>query len=127
MANVHIDGDNLIVEIEWSDKLWALKSRLIIPLANVVGATADPGVITEPKGIRAPGAPLPGVITAGTFHIHGERSSGTSTTRPRPSSSNWPTNTSGRDHFLEGDRITAHGRDRSEVLDRGERHDGVRR
>ena len=42
MAKVHIDGDSLIVEIEGSDKLWALKSRLIIPLANVLGATADP-------------------------------------------------------------------------------------
>ena len=93
MAKVEIDGDSLIVEIEGSDKLWALKSRLIIPLANVLGATADPGVIKEPKGIRAPGAHVPGVITAGTFHIHGERSSGTSTTRPRPSSWNWPTNT----------------------------------
>jgi hypothetical protein len=73
LAKVHIDGDSLIVEIEGSDKLWALKSRLIIPLANVLGATADPGVINKPKGIRAPGAHLPGVITAGTFHIHGER------------------------------------------------------
>ena len=73
MAKVEIDGDSLIVEIEGSDKLWALKSRLIIPLANVLGATADPGVINEPKGIRAPGAHVPGVITAGTFHIHGER------------------------------------------------------
>jgi hypothetical protein len=45
---VHIDGDSLIVEIEGSDKLWALKNRLIIPLANVLGATADPGVINEP-------------------------------------------------------------------------------
>jgi hypothetical protein len=73
MANVHIDGDNLIVEIEGSDQLWALKSRLIIPLANVLGAAADPGVINEPKGIRAPGAHVPGVLTAGTFYIHGER------------------------------------------------------
>ena len=39
----------------------------------MLGATADPGVIDEPKGIRAPGANVPGVITAGTFHIHGER------------------------------------------------------
>ena len=30
-------------------------------------------MITEPKGIRAPGAHVPGVINAGTFHIHGER------------------------------------------------------
>ena len=27
----------------------------------------------EHKGLRAPGTYLPGVITAGTFHIHGER------------------------------------------------------
>ncbi|MEU0155188.1 hypothetical protein [Micromonospora fulviviridis] len=73
MAKVRIDNDSLIVEIEGLDKLWALKSRLAIPLLNVRGATADPGVIKEPKGIRAPGAHLPGVITAGTFHVDGER------------------------------------------------------
>jgi hypothetical protein len=59
--------------MEGLDKLWALKSRLEIPLANVRGATADPGIAKEPKGIRAPGAYVPGVITAGTFHIDGER------------------------------------------------------
>lgn len=73
MAQVDIDGDLLVVEIEGLDRLWALKSRLEIPLVNVRGATADPGVIKEPKGIRAPGAHVPGVITAGTFHIDGER------------------------------------------------------
>ncbi|MDP9868244.1 MULTISPECIES: hypothetical protein [Streptosporangium] len=73
MAQVHIEEGSLVVEIEGLDKLWALKSRLVIPLANVRGATADPGVVTEPKGIRAPGAHIPGVITAGTFHMDGER------------------------------------------------------
>ena len=55
------------------DKLWALRSRLVIPMANVRGATADPGMIKQWKGIRAPGAYIPGVITAGTFHLDGER------------------------------------------------------
>ncbi|MBB5874425.1 hypothetical protein F4553_007859 [Allocatelliglobosispora scoriae] len=73
MAQIHIDNETLVVEIAGLDKLWALKSRLEIPLANVRGATADPGVIHEPKGIRAPGAHVPGVITAGTFHLDGER------------------------------------------------------
>lgn len=73
MAEISIDGGNLVVEIEGLDKLWALKSRLVIPLANVRGATADPGIVKEPKGIRAPGAHLPGVITAGTFHLDGEK------------------------------------------------------
>ncbi|TVT61598.1 hypothetical protein FNH05_02730 [Amycolatopsis rhizosphaerae] len=73
MARIDIDGDDLVVTIEGLDRLWALKSRLTIPLANVRGATADPGITKEPKGIRAPGAYLPGVITAGTFHLDGER------------------------------------------------------
>jgi hypothetical protein len=73
MARVSIDNSNLVVEVEGLDKLWSLKSRLVIPLANVRGATADPGIVAEPKGLRAPGAHLPGVITAGTFHRDGER------------------------------------------------------
>ncbi|WP_433040111.1 hypothetical protein [Dactylosporangium sp. CS-033363] len=73
MATVNIDGDTLVVEIEGLDKLWALKSRLAIPLANVRGATADAGIAHEPKGIRAPGAYIPNVITAGTFHLDGEK------------------------------------------------------
>ncbi|GGN94038.1 hypothetical protein [Nocardia rhizosphaerihabitans] len=73
MAEVSIDGMDLMVRIEGLDKLWALKSRLVIPLANVRGATIDPGIIKERKGIRAPGTYLPRVITAGTFHIDGER------------------------------------------------------
>ncbi|MEU3221369.1 hypothetical protein [Streptomyces sp. NPDC006971] len=73
MAHISIDDGNLIVEIEGLDKLWALKSRLTIPLAHVRGATADPGIAKEPKGLRSPGTHLPGVVTAGTFHIDGER------------------------------------------------------
>jgi len=72
MARIRIDGDDLVVVIEGLDKLWAFKSSLTIPLANVRGATADPGITTDPKGIRAPGSRVPGVITAGTFHQDGE-------------------------------------------------------
>lgn len=73
MAHISIDDGNLIVEIEGLDKLWALKSRLTIPLAHVRGATADPGIVKEPKGLRSPGTHVPGVVTAGTFHVDGER------------------------------------------------------
>ena len=53
MALVHIDGDDLVVVIEGLDKLWALKSSLTIPLANVRGATADPGIAAEPMSTGA--------------------------------------------------------------------------
>jgi hypothetical protein len=73
MAQIDIDGDALVVNVEGWDKLWALKSRLAIPLANVRGATLDPGIVADPKGVRAPGTHVPGVIVAGTFHTEGER------------------------------------------------------
>jgi hypothetical protein len=73
MAQIDIDGDTLVVKVEGLDKLWAFKSRLDIPLANVRGATIDPGIVAEPKGVRAPGAHVPGVIVAGTFRTEGER------------------------------------------------------
>jgi hypothetical protein len=70
--------------MEGLDKLWALKSKLTIPLAHVRGATVDPGILGEPKGVRAPGTHVPGVITAGTFHQDGEGSSGRYGTRSGP-------------------------------------------
>ncbi|MEU1755609.1 hypothetical protein ABZ436_23515 [Micromonospora matsumotoense] len=73
MANVRIDGGDLVVEIEGMDRLWSFRSRVVIPLANVRGATVDPGIAADPKGIRASGTRVPGVITAGTFHQDGER------------------------------------------------------
>lgn len=72
MARVHIDGDNLVVSIEGLDKIWAMKSRLTIPLRCVRGATADPGMVREPKGLRTPGTHVPGLITAGSFRVDGE-------------------------------------------------------
>ncbi|MFD9237170.1 hypothetical protein ACFWB3_18140 [[Kitasatospora] papulosa] len=73
MALIRIANDNLVVVMEGLDKLWAFKSRLTIPLANVRGATVDPGIATDFKGIRAPGSHLPGVIIAGTFHHDGDK------------------------------------------------------
>jgi hypothetical protein len=73
MAKVGIEGTNLVIEIEGIDKLWALRSRLTIPLANVRGATLDPGIVREFKGIKVAGTHMPGVLTAGTFRHEGER------------------------------------------------------
>lgn len=73
MASISIDADHLLVDVQGSDKLWALKSRLSIPLEHVRGATADPGIGAEPKGLRGPGTHVRGVITAGTFHQDGLR------------------------------------------------------
>lgn len=73
MARITFENTTLVVTVEGLDKLWALKSRLEIPLAHVRGATHDPGIIRDRKGVRAPGTHVPGVITAGTWQHEGER------------------------------------------------------
>lgn len=67
-----VDG-TLVVEPVGLGKLWSLtRAALRVPLAHVRGATWDPGVAAEPRGLRAPGLSLPG-RHAGTFHRDGER------------------------------------------------------
>lgn len=63
----------MVLVVEGMDKLWALKSTLTIPLANVRGATADPGITGDRKGLRGPGTHIRGVITAGTCRQDGEK------------------------------------------------------
>ena len=73
MARVEVAGEQLTVQLEGMDKLWTFKSRLEIPLAHVTDAGADPEVVRGWKGWRGPGAQVPEVIVAGTFHHEGDR------------------------------------------------------
>ncbi len=73
MAKISIHDEHLVLDVQGVDKLWTLTSRLRIPLGHVRGATVDPGIAREPKGWRGPGAHVPGVIVAGTFHHHDEK------------------------------------------------------
>jgi hypothetical protein len=72
MVELTVEGDRLIFEVEGWDKLWALKSRLSIPLRHVKGARVDEDAAKGWwHGVRITGADLPGVITAGTFYRKG--------------------------------------------------------
>ena len=74
MAEVELAEDTLIVHVRGMDQLWALRSRLEIPLSHVVGAQADPQEAQWWwRGTRIGGTHMPGVITAGTFYQEGER------------------------------------------------------
>lgn len=67
--NLSIVGDNLQIELEWYEQLWAftLHKTFEIPLAHIKRATTE-----EPSSnwqeIRAPGTFVPGVIKAGTYY-----------------------------------------------------------
>lgn len=73
MARIELTGDSLIVHVEGFDKLWALRSRLEVPLAHVRGAEpAEEQARKWLQGLRLGGTHIPGLFTAGTFYQHGE-------------------------------------------------------
>jgi hypothetical protein len=74
MVKVTVEGTTAVFEVQGLDKLWALKSRLAIPLAHIRDVRADPEIARGWwHGLRMPGTQLPGVITAGTFYQAGKR------------------------------------------------------
>ena len=72
MTIVSVLDRNLVFEVEGWDKLWSLRSRLVIPIHDVIRVYADPKIAESWwKGVRVGGTYVPGVITAGTFYHHG--------------------------------------------------------
>lgn len=72
MVEITVHGDTITFEIEGWDKLWALKSRLEIPLAHIKGARVDDDAAKGWwHGVRLGASDLPGLITAGTFYSKG--------------------------------------------------------
>jgi hypothetical protein len=64
MVELSVAGGVARFEVEGLDKLWALKSRLEIPLAHIRGPRLDPVAARGWwHGVRAPGTYLPGVVT----------------------------------------------------------------
>ncbi|EST18293.1 hypothetical protein M877_39065 [Streptomyces niveus NCIMB 11891] len=47
-----VDGENLVVEIEGIDKIWALKSRLVAPPGRIRAPTPPP--MTAPDARHRP-------------------------------------------------------------------------
>lgn len=72
MNRLTLTDHSLTVEPAGLDKLWSFTSALEVPLATVRGATHDPGMIEEPKGLRAPGLHA-GSKVAGTYRRNGKK------------------------------------------------------
>jgi hypothetical protein len=74
MIQPTITNDTLMLEVLGTDKLWALKSRLTIPLKHISDARVDTEIAKAwYHGLKAPGTSIPHVITAGTFYRDGAR------------------------------------------------------
>src|SRR4051812_20077002 len=73
MVNVNIENERVIFDVLGMHQLWALRSRLEIPLAHVIGADHDPEQVGRWwHGWKLIGSDLPGIFAAGTFYYHGE-------------------------------------------------------
>lgn len=73
MINVLIENDRVVFEVLGMDRLWALRSRLEIPVAHITGVERNPEQVRQWwHGWKLIGTDLPGVFAAGTFHYHGE-------------------------------------------------------
>jgi hypothetical protein len=73
MVDVRGEGDRAVFEVEGLDQLWALRSRLEIPLAHILAV--EPNVDQVGRGwhgFKLMGTDVPGLLAAGTFYVHGE-------------------------------------------------------
>ncbi len=70
MVSIDIEDGVATFRITGLHKLWALKSRIVVPVQDIV---AVDGSETVPRsaGWRIAGTSMPGVITAGTFRKDG--------------------------------------------------------
>ena len=66
MVSIHIEDGVATFRIAGLHKLWALKSRIVVPVQDIV---AVDGSEAAPRwaGWRIAGTSMPGLITAGTF------------------------------------------------------------
>jgi hypothetical protein len=71
MVNIDIGCDVATFRIEGLHKLWAFKSRIVVPVRDIL-AVEGPEAVPRRTGWRIAGTWMPGVITAGTFRDDGQ-------------------------------------------------------
>ena len=71
MAQLVIDGDDLVVELSTLEKLGALHGDVSVPLRAVRNVRASVTPYREVRGIRAPGTGWPRRIAIGTWRYRG--------------------------------------------------------
>ena len=71
MVSVTVSGELAVFELQKMHKLWALRSRLEIPLRHIAAVHADPNVTMGLfERLKLVGSYLPGIFAAGTFWEH---------------------------------------------------------
>ena len=73
MVDVSINASRAIFNVEGLHKLWAIKSRIEIPLTHITGVEVNHDQVRQWwHGFKLIGTDAPGLFAAGTFYYHGE-------------------------------------------------------
>jgi hypothetical protein len=75
MAQVEVTHDRLVIRLDRTDRLWAFRSELAVPLDHVAGVEVDPERSRVPWSglpVRDPRSWAPGVVAAGLVRQEGE-------------------------------------------------------
>ncbi|MGE5242752.1 MAG: hypothetical protein ACM3SQ_00805 [Betaproteobacteria bacterium] len=73
MITVTVLGDRAVFDVEGLHQLWALRTRLEIPLTHITDVEFDPESVGRWwHGWKIMGTDVPGLFAAGTFYYHGE-------------------------------------------------------
>jgi hypothetical protein len=67
MAELRVDGDEVVLELSGLEKLGALHGDIRVPRSSIRDVRAVDDAMAEVRGLRAPGTGLPGVIALGTW------------------------------------------------------------
>ena len=68
---LELTPDELVINLNFWERILAVHGSIRIPLKNVRGATEDDGF--RGYGLRSPGTHVPGIITAGTYRKDGDK------------------------------------------------------
>ncbi|HEV8065779.1 MAG TPA: hypothetical protein VGP46_13140 [Acidimicrobiales bacterium] len=66
MAELLIEGDELVVKMSTAERLEAVHGEVRVPVTSISRAWAVPSAWPELRGIRAPGTGIPNVVAVGT-------------------------------------------------------------
>lgn len=71
MADLRIDGDELVLELSPLEKAGAIHGNVRVPRASVRSVQPVDDAMGAVRGLRAPGTGLPGFIALGTWRRKG--------------------------------------------------------
>ena len=73
MAELLIDGDELVVRLGALEKIEAVHGEVRVPVASVRGVEVLEDALAAVHGLKSPGTGVPGMVAVGTYRSIGSK------------------------------------------------------